>query len=929
MSPSGKGAVAPSFTFAVLGGVEVWRDGEPVRLEGERARALLSFMLARANRTLSADELIDALWGDRELRDPHNVLQACVSRLRRVVGSETLPRTANGYQLVVGPGELDAGEFERLVAEGESALEADDAQRAAITYQRALRLWRGDAYADLAYSGVLDDEIRRLQELRTIAVERRIDALLRLGEGAGLIPELEALVNANPYRERLRSQLAVALYRAGRQVDALDVCRAARRMLLDDLGLEPGVELREIELAILRQDETLDHRPPQRAPVPPTPLIGREREVAEASALLRRKDVRVLTIRGPGGIGKTRLALALAAELDDAMFVDLSGVRDHSLVASSMATAAGLRHWQGQPVVDALEHYLRGRETVFVLDNFEHLIDAAPLLARLVSHAPHIAFLVTSRRALRIAPEHELVLGPLAEEAGVGLFRARARALDPAYVTSESEESAVAEICRRLEGNPLAIELAAARSNVISPQLLSERLRDGFDALSAAGRDASERHQTLDAAIEWGFELLEDDERLALAQLAVFAGGFTLEAADAVLGHSSLNHIAALADASLVQPERDDRFQLLDTIRQYALEKLSTHDPEAVSSRHAEYYTELVEAALAEMTGPTEPQAFRRVELEHRNVYEAFAFALDAGRSDLVVRLAVASRRFWYLHGHLEKGLENLEAALGVAPAEDLGLQAVLHNNVGIFAAEQGAYEKAADAFGRCAELHRESGDQLGLSCVLVNLSRLAAFDSEPDRARDLLEEALRLDPEGAERSAISYANLSLCAVDQGDLDGALSLAEKGCSIARRQESARMISDATLALGRVLVERGELERALTALRECLAAKLEIAERPGLAECLEAIAEPCAVGHDPDVAAMLYGCAESIRASVGAARLPDTEARYVRYSSLARSLMGDHAYEGAFEDGRRLPLPDAVEKARAAVAVGDHAVSAAG
>ena len=368
-----------------------------MKLEGDRPRALLVFMLARANREFSPDELLEAVWRGRRLRDPQNVLHACVSRLRAVVGAGTLQTTRVGYRLVVDHDQLDATRFERLLAEAGGALAADDPRAAANTLTQALRLWRGSAFADLAFAGVVDGEIQRLEELRVVATEKRLDALLCLGEGPELVSELNELVRSHPLRERLRAQLAIALYRSGRQADALTACREARGVLRDELGLEPTSELREVETAILRHDPTLDHRGTARAPVPATPLLGRERELAAAVELLRREEVRLVTLTGPGGIGKTRLALAVAGQFGGAVFVDLSSVLQPSLVPSALAAALGLRRWRGQTVTDALEQYLRDRETFLVLDSFEYVVEEAPLLSKLLSAAPGLRLLVTSR----------------------------------------------------------------------------------------------------------------------------------------------------------------------------------------------------------------------------------------------------------------------------------------------------------------------------------------------------------------------------------------------------------------------------------------------------------------------------------------------------------------------------------------------------
>jgi predicted ATPase/DNA-binding SARP family transcriptional activator len=906
--------------FAVLGGLEVRRGDTHLRLDGERARVLLSYLIVHANRAVSSDELIEAVWRDRPLRDPQNALQACVSRVRAVIGDEAVQTTPNGYSLIVDPGQVDARRFERLVSQGERALAADDARGAASAFTNALELWRDRPYSDLAYIGIVDGEIRRLEELHLAAVEGRAEALLQLGEGPELVAELTALVRDHPLSERLRSQLAVSLYRAGRQTEALQACRAGRRMLREELGLDASPELRETELAILRHDASLGSRSVARPPVPATEILGRERELAAAVALLRRDNVRLLTLTGPGGIGKTRLALALAEEFGDAVFVDLADVVDSSLVASAIAAALGLRQWQGQSVVDAVEQHLRSRAAFLVLDGFEHVIDRAPLVARLLSAAPELKVLVTSRTVLRIAAEHEFPLGPLDDDSAIHLFRERAAAVDPGYALSEDEERAVRDICRRLDGVPLAIELAAARTNVLSPQALNEHLLEGFDVLFAGRRDAPQRHRTLRGAMDWSWALLEEEERRAFARLGVFVGGFPEAAAEAVIANGGgLELVASLADKSLVRREADGRFRMLNTVRAYALERLAERpaDEEGAHLTHARYYTEVVESANADMMGPGEREALDRLEAEHGNLGAAFAFAIDAQERDLALRMALASRRFWRLHGHLAEGLAALESAYEAAPDADPAARAALLNGAGILAATQGSYDAAKRSFRRCARLAREAEDRRLFGLALGNLGRLALFEGDYDRARGLIEEASL--PTDDPAGVVALENLALIGVAQDDLDGALEFAEQARLVAAKGGSPQLAGEANMTLGRVLLARRDLNAASSVLREALELKLDTAEPVGLADCLEIIGELGAARGEGDLAARIFGAVAALRASVGAAQTPDQQAVYAPYVELTRQALGERRYERAFKDGAALELPAVVERGRAAVA----------
>jgi predicted ATPase len=609
--------------FGVLGPLVVWHGDEPVRLPELKVRALLADLLVHAGRPVAASRLIDDLWGEQLPGNPTNTLQTRVSQLRRALagavpgGRDLVVSQPPGYLLRVEPAAVDADRFRALVAQARAA---GDPRTSAATLADALALWRGPAYADFDHEPFARAAIDQLEEERLAALEDHAEARLALGEHAALVGELGALVAEQPLRQRLRGAYMRALFRSGRHSEALDTFADLRDHLADQLGLDPGAELVELQQAILRQEPATAVR--SNLPTPLTSLIGREEAVAQVRSRLAAG--RLVTLTGPGGVGKTRLAVEVAHQLssgydDGAWLVELATL-DHRSGAVAPDVAAGLvrlistalrldDHALGpagdvDELVERLAGALRDRRSLLVLDNCEHVIEPVARLAELLLRAaPGLRVLATSREPLGIPGELLWDVPPLTTPSAVELFVARAVAAAPGFALTPQNTEVVTGICRRLDGIPLALELAATRVRGLGVHEVASRLDDRFRLLSAGLRGAPARQQTLQAVIGWSWGLLTDPERAVLRRLALHADSCTLAAARVICAGDGVAEadvpelLARLVDRSLlvrVDAPAGVRYRLLESVGAYCLDQLhAAGEFEPVLQRHIAYYTGL------------------------------------------------------------------------------------------------------------------------------------------------------------------------------------------------------------------------------------------------------------------------------------------------------------------------------------------------
>lgn len=955
----------------VLGPLEVLGDGAPVELGSPRHREVLAALVVDAGRVVSTDAILERVWGDAgrggNLTNLHGVISRLRGRLRESGSDVEVATVPPGYRLDVPPGGLDASAFLDLLAAARATRSAGELVPAREQVGRGLDLWRGPAYADIAQPFAQADAAR-LDGQRLAALELAADLDLALGRHEEVTQQLPALVAEHPLRESLRGHLILALYRSGRQSDALAQYDDVRRQLAEELGLDPGPQLRRLHQRILEQDQDLLVVPeatvpaptvavPAAAPAPVTsvpappdlrsdvvppssPLLGREQEIDYVRSLLEGSSQRLVTLTGLGGVGKTRLAFAVAeasrsAYRDGVVVVSLAPVGDPGSVLPEVARALGLAGVEAVDAGAAVTEHLRSRELLLVLDNLEHLLPSAASLSRLVASCPELTVLVTSRTVLRVRGEVQYQVPPLpvpgpeesdpvvlARSAAVALFVERAGAVVAGYRLDgldAANAAAIGTICRRLAGLPLAIELAAARVRLMPPATMLARLDQVMAADGA--RDLPRRQRTMRAAITWSYDLLTPEEQQLFRRLSVFAGGFTLEAVEGVAGDlPALSTLEALVEHSLVLPDADHpdlaRFRMLEPIAQYADALLVDEERLTARAAHRLHFRVLAGQLEPAYRGPGTIAALAVTGREHANFVAAMESGLADGDADLSGWLAWDLWLFWWLRGALLEGRRISTAVLAGDVADDVRTRVLAVQGAMTFA--QGDLLAAREAWTAGDGLGESTGDGVGRAHNRGGMGLVALGEGDLDGAARAFEETIALCEEvGSGREwmwTLSQVWLGTVSLLQGDTARASSQVELALDAARERRDPLAVYITLFTAAQIALSVGDPGTARRQVEEGIRLSLDTGDMANLAYFLETLAVVESLDGSHHRVAVLQGAAARLRATVGANVYgyykPD-EALLTGAFEQARVGLGDPAYDAALREGQELSLDGVV------------------
>ncbi len=923
----------------LLGPVDVVDDTDAAHAPGSPLRrTLLALLALHTGQVLSPDWLLEHVWDAEPPSSGVRALRFHISQLRKEIGSSDLIETAaGGYRLTASRDQVDALTIDEKARE---ARRSNDPHAAADQFDAVLAMWRGTPFIDCAPCAALDDEGARLDGLHLTIVEEHLQARLDAGAGREVIADLIRATSQHPLREGLWAMLMTAQYRAGQQATALRSYEQLRTLLADSLGLDPSIELQDLQRRLLQHDPTLapevtvdsndqpteGPRTRHRLPAPAAALIDSTDQVGTAKRLLR--SHRLVTLTGAGGIGKTRLAIELGwsclDQFDDGVWmIELAPVANAASIPVALASTLSIPLQHGMTHIESIIDWLSGRHAMMILDNCEHVLDGArPLLSQLVAHCPTMTFVATSRQPLDVSGERVLIVNVLSPEVdAVALFLDRSSAADSSFIPNDEERGVVAEICRRLDGLPLAIELAAARIRSMTPAELLERLDDRFELLRRT-RSTTDHHDVLQATVQWSYRLLDDRERAVFDQLSVFAGSFDLRAADAVLGPdttasaSVIEVLSDLVDKSMIVAERQragTRYSLLETMRQFGTERLRDEGGlGAARDRHLQHYENLAQETNALFLSPRQVDGAEIFEREWHNFRLAHTRAIETEDLGAAEQLVIALHRFADSQNRLELG-QWLDQTLVLAASDRMPRPHTFA--LGAFwayAAEDNS--RGDELLARGTELAAGSFDDPGsLMCLTMAVRRQQKDAAHPEKSRttfmqveeiasridldqewwvliELADHALYGHPERESEHLARLIEASerlriptlICAAaledgppvgigDRADLERALPSLARALSIARDCRDVMVEAEALRSIARatVILESAD---ARAACREALARLYEIRYWLGIRRVMESCALHLVAAGQLTDAAVVLGNLEAHHSAWGAERI---------------------------------------------------------
>jgi predicted ATPase/DNA-binding SARP family transcriptional activator len=972
-------------SVGLLGSFEVKIDCELVtKFEYAKVRALLAYLVMESHRPQTRATLATLLWPDRPDRAARSSLNQALTTLRHALGDKTTDRPAlltEADTVQIDPEgaiEVDVVQFLTLLRASDAHAHVHRSWRTctpcADRLRQALALYRGNFLADFfIHDSSVFEEWAALQ--REHLLQRALSALERVAEWAqwrGLYSEaieyVRRQVTLEPLLEVNRRALMRLLALNGEVTAALLHYRQLERLLAQELQAVPE-EATTVLFDQIRHGNTTNlqlRQPPFAVPAPPTHFIGRIQASQAVCARLQDQNVRALTLTGTAGIGKTRLALEVARRLrfdfeDGVHFVDLAPLTDAALVVDAVAHALSVKEQLGQNLTDALCVHLQSKHLLLVIDNFEHVMSAASLISDLLAACPALKVLVTSREPLNLRAEQQVSLEPLSDAEAVQLFVERAQAVSGQFATAGDDAATYSEICRRSDGLPLAIELIAARARTLSPIEMLRQLDRPLQALVNGPSDAPQRHQTLQNAIQWSYDLLNPEEQRVFRQLSVFAGGFTVDAAQAVQGESDsvLPTLEALHQASLLQQQvsaDETRFVMLETLREFAAEQLLEQgEAEAARERHARHFAHFAESVESEVYGPARTTWIQRLDADHDNLRSAVAWCIEHAPV-IGLRIAAALDRYYLQREHLREGQTWLKALLDrahLAPlplrakalmisgillyhsaqyaaatadlTESLGLFEALsndqdslarvHNALGSVALDQEQLDEALAHYWLAIEIRRRLGNRIGVASVLNNMALCSHARGELDEAEALFTESLSLYREMDDRysTGSSLGYLAALTLTRGDPQRARDLYQESLDIRRELGDLRGVGLALNGLGQAALQLHDPVTSWTRFTDALIVLVELNDYVAMVESLAGLAAVAQTMDEPEQAAKLLGATIAVSEDYHTLLSSDTRNKMTPLIEAVRVTLGDARYKAAWARGRSLTSEQIIDQ----------------